>query len=208
MNPNSCYLSYSRKTPPKWKDMKLIKLCFFEFVHLCFFDKNRLLFSIFDISSILLICVRKCQIGDVRKGLVVKTEIAKNMHKNHYMAKCHFFYYGKRSNGKKSNSHLEKLFSWQIQTIIATKYYFLISPTESTYLVVKFLSAMQRKFSWHSFVGGRRKKNMVCVFVLGIFSNFQAIQHKAELVVCGLLPPLVHLRIITLRHKQKVILNY
>ena len=101
MNPNSCYLSYSRKTPPKWKDMKLIKLCFFAFVHLCFFDKNRLLFSIFDISSILLICVRKCQIGDVRKGLVVKTEIAKNMHKNHYMAKCHFFYYGKRSNGKK-----------------------------------------------------------------------------------------------------------
>ena len=101
MNPNSCYLSYSRKTPPKWKDMKLIKLCFFAFVHLCFFDKNRLLFSIFDISSVLLIFVRKCQIGDVRKGLVVKTEIAKNMHKNHCMAKCHFFYYGKRSNGKK-----------------------------------------------------------------------------------------------------------
>ena len=47
MNPNSCYLSYSRKTPPKWKDMKLIKLCFFAFVHLCFFDKNRL--AIFDI---------------------------------------------------------------------------------------------------------------------------------------------------------------
>ena len=53
-------------------------------------------------------------------------------------------------------------------------YFFLIIPIESTYLVVKFLSAMQRKFSWHSFLAGR-KKNMVCVFVLGIFSNFQAI---------------------------------
>ena len=74
------------------------------FLHLCicvFLIKIIWLFLIFDIGSVLLICVRKCQIGDVRKGLVVKTEIAKNMHKNHYMAKCHFFYDGKRSNGKK-----------------------------------------------------------------------------------------------------------
>ena len=61
-----------------------------------------------------------------------------------------------------------------IKILTKKPHFFLISPTESIYLVVKFLSAMQRKFSWHSFLGGR-KKNMVCVFVLGIFSNFQAI---------------------------------
>ena len=65
-------------------------------------------------------------------------------------------------------------------------YFFLIIPTESTYLVVKFLSAMQRKFSWHSFLAGRKKKYGMC-FCTWHFLQFSS--HLAQSGVGCLWPP-------------------
>ena len=73
-----------------------------------------------------------------------------------------------------------------IKILTKKPHFFLISPTESTYLVVKFLSAMQRKFSWHSFLGGRKKKYGMC-FCTWHFLQFSS--HLAQSGVGCLWPP-------------------